>query len=134
MLYPIAVWTYSIPLLSAVAQVGYAWAMTFGLIGAFYPLRSRERFWVRLASDASYWLYLVHLPVVIALQGVFTFADWPAAVEALLITLLTVLSTMVSYLLAVRYTPIGWLLNGRRSLRDDVRALRGDATTVAVAA
>jgi len=125
--YPLAVMTTTVPVVSATAQVGFAWAMTVGLIGAFRPLGTRPRFWVRFGSDASYWLYVIHLPVVFALQGVFAFTDWPGAVEALLITVLTVASMGIVYAVAVRYTPLGWLLNGRRSLHDDLQALRPSA-------
>ncbi len=123
--YPIGVGVTSIPVISAIAQVAYAWVMAFGLIGLFRMAFAKERFWVRYASDSSYWLYVVHLPVVFALQGVFTFTDWPGVVEAALITVLTVSSMLIVYAVAVRYTPLGWLLNGRRTLRDDARALRG---------
>lgn len=124
-LYPLGLNASSTPVVSAAAQVAYAWTMTFGLIGLFKSVFAQERFWVRYASDSSYWLYIVHLPVVFALQGVFTFTDWPGAVEAALITALTVSSMLIVYAVAVRYTTLGWLLNGRRTFRNDMRALRG---------
>ena len=42
--------------------------MCFGSMGLFRWIAARERFWVRYLSDASYWLYLTHLPLVIAAQ------------------------------------------------------------------
>ena len=38
------------------------------MMGLFRWLASRERAWVRYVSDASYWIYLVHLPLVIWAQ------------------------------------------------------------------
>ena len=54
-----------------VYTAGYAlsiWYWTFGLLGAavrFFSRRSPVR---RYLADASYWFYLVHLPIVFALQ------------------------------------------------------------------
>jgi len=123
-LYPLGVGAASIPVVSAVAQVACAWTMAFGLIGLFKAVFAKERFWVRYASDSSYWLYIVHLPVVFVFQGVFAFTDWSGAIEAVLIAASTVSSMLIVYAFAVRYTPLGWLLNGRRTLRNDMRALR----------
>ena len=49
--------------LAAVAQAAFAWLMCFGLMGLFRLIAHRERFWVRYLSDASYWIYLWHLPL-----------------------------------------------------------------------
>ena len=50
-------------------QAAFAWTMTLGLIGLFTKLFRRERAWVRYLSDASYWIYLAHMPLVFLLQG-----------------------------------------------------------------
>ena len=59
----------------AVAQVVYAWMMSFGMMGLFRRVLRRERPWVRYVSDSSYWLYITHVPLVIAAQAVV--ASWP---------------------------------------------------------
>lgn len=41
------------------------WLLGFGLIGACERWLGRPRPWVRHASDASYWVYLVHLPIAV---------------------------------------------------------------------
>jgi len=124
-LYPVGAVMTSTPVVGALAEVAYAWIMAFGLMGLFKAVFAKERFWVRYASDSSYWLYIVHLPVVFALQGVFAFTDWPGAIEAALIFAITVSSMLIVYAVAVRYTPLGWLLNGKRTLSNDRRAVRG---------
>ncbi len=63
--------------LSAVLQVAYAWLMCFGSIGIFHWLASRERFWVRHLSDASYWIYLWHLPLILVGQRILV--EWPVS-------------------------------------------------------
>ena len=76
-------------------QAAYVWMMTLCLMGLFRAVLGEGNARVRYLSDASYWLYLMHLPLIIALQGVAQ--DWslPSVVK-------------------LRYTPIGTLLNGRR--------------------
>ncbi len=70
---------------------------------------------MRYLSDSSYWLYLAHLPLVIFLQSLIRSRDLPAGVKfwGLLIFASAVL--LGSYQLFVRYTPIGTMLNGKRT-------------------
>ena len=65
-------------------------------------------------ADSAYWLYLAHLPLVIALQ--LAVADWPGWVIAkfLLLNAVAILLLLASYHFGVRYTWIGALLNGPR--------------------
>ena len=101
----------------ALMQGAFAWTMTLGLIGLSARLFQRERAWVRYLSDASYWIYLAHMPLVFLLQGAV--ARWPLpAWQKLGIMVTTCLALLlVSYALLVRPTPIGWMLNGRRPAR-----------------
>ncbi len=91
------------------------WAWTLGLIGAavrFFSSHNAARRWI---SDSSYWIYIVHLPVVMALQVVVAPLPWPweAKYAAVLIAAFAVL--FASYQLLVRYSFIGRILNGRRT-------------------
>ena len=45
------------------------WMLIFGIVGAFVRLLDRPSPIVRYVSDASYWMYIVHLPIVIAVPG-----------------------------------------------------------------
>jgi surface polysaccharide O-acyltransferase-like enzyme len=69
---------------------------------------------VRLISDSSYWIYLIHLPVVFAIQFALMDVDWPLWVELFISALVTFAVGMLSYLVFVRWTPVGWMLNGRK--------------------
>jgi len=89
--------------------------MIFGLIGAFRKYCSGENPRIRYLSDASYWLYIAHLPVAMLLQIWIANAPWPGAVKLLAICTITTLFLLVIYELAVRYTWIGAMLNGRKS-------------------
>lgn len=98
-----------------VAQVAYAWAMSFGMIGLFRKVLTRERAWVRYLSDASYWLYLTHLPLVIMAQVLVRDWDMSPLVKFLLIITGVTGVLLVAYRAFVRYTWIGRLLNGPRA-------------------
>ena len=101
-------------------QAAYAWLMcphspgNFGLIGLFRLVASKERHWVRYMSDASYWLYLWHLPLILVAFGIMT--DWPISVHVkfALACMGTTAILLVTYQLGVRYTPVGTMLNGKR--------------------
>lgn len=102
---------------AATAQVAYTWLAIVTLMGLFRSVLATERRGVRYLSDSAYWLYLAHLPLVIWAQTWIRNWDLPAFVKfsGLLVTVTIVL--LSSYQLFVRYTPIGTLLNGKRTRR-----------------
>ena len=109
-------------LLSDLVQVAYAWLMTMGMIGLFESLLRRPRRWVRYLSDASYWLYLAHLPLILVGQGLLLEVDAPPLVKTLALTAAVTLSLLVVYQFAVRYSPIGTMLNGKRTRTPEIAA------------
>ena len=68
-LLPLGMVTMGQPALSGLPQICYAWGMTFGLIGLFRKALSRESGRIRYLSDSAYWLYLMHLPLVMLVQA-----------------------------------------------------------------
>ena len=96
-------------------QAAYAWMMTLGLIGLFRAALGEGNARVRYLSDSSYWLYVMHLPLIIALQGLAQ--DWPlpSVVKLALLIAATTGALLLVYEWGVRYTPLGALLNGRRT-------------------
>ena len=96
-------------------EVAFTWLMICGCIGFFRSvLLARNRF-VRYLSDASYWLYLAHLPLVILLQWWVKDWDFPALVKFGIVLTGTTGSLLTVYHFAVRYSWLGTLLNGPRS-------------------
>ncbi|MFG0252186.1 MAG: acyltransferase family protein, partial [Phycisphaerales bacterium JB038] len=67
--------------LANLGQVLYVWLMIFGLIGLCEAVLSRERYWVRYVSDSSYWLYLVHLPLILLGQILLRDLALPAVLK-----------------------------------------------------
>jgi glucan biosynthesis protein C len=72
---------------------------------------------VQYVSDASYWLYLVHLPIVIWLQIAFAELPFYWAFKLIAIFVITIGLLLLIYDLLVRSTFIGAVLNGKRKPR-----------------
>jgi ABC-type multidrug transport system ATPase subunit/peptidoglycan/LPS O-acetylase OafA/YrhL len=90
------------------------WGWVFGLTGASLHFLSNYSAVRRYIADASYWIYIAHLPVVAAFQvwvGHWNL-HWSVKFPFILVASFAVL--FASYHLLVRSTPIGLLLNGRR--------------------
>ena len=103
-------------LLATVLQPAYAWTMSLAMIGLFCRLFPNPRPAVTLLADASYWMYLSHVPLVLAAQLLVRQWPLPAGVKFLIILAGVTAILLVSYRWCVRYTVIGTLLNGPRVL------------------
>ncbi|MBP2158065.1 MULTISPECIES: acyltransferase family protein [Asticcacaulis] len=91
-----------------------AWSYAFFLIGGARILLKNESPLVRYLSDASYWIYIVHIPLVLLFQYLVKDYDWHIAAKVAIVLFGTLLTGLLSYSLIVRYTFIGTILNGRR--------------------
>lgn len=91
------------------------WLWSFALIGCFTRYLTRQPAALRYAAESSYWVYLVHLPCVIAVE--YVIRDWATAapLKMILNIAITSIIALVSYELLVRRTVIGVLLNGHRA-------------------
>ncbi|GGY83784.1 hypothetical protein GCM10011613_30860 [Cellvibrio zantedeschiae] len=76
-------------------------------------LNSHSKF-MRLIADSSYWIYIIHLPLLFALQYQLMDKNWSLFAKFSVASGVTLAIGFVTYLLLVRWTPIGWMLNGRR--------------------
>lgn len=106
-----------IGLIRAGFVVGYAmmmWSLVALSIGLFKRFLDKPRKVVRYIADSSYWLYLVHLPIVVWLQVAFAELSFRWPLKLIAISLLTVAISLVLYDLFVRSTLIGKTLNGRK--------------------
>lgn len=91
-----------------------AWTTTFAVIGLALRFASGFSPARRYVADASYWLYLIHLPLVMALQVAVSRLDWPWPVKFAAILLIAFPPMLASYQFLVRHSFIGAVLNGRR--------------------
>lgn len=85
--------------------------LSLGAVGAFQRWCSQESRLGRYVSDAAYWMYLAHLPVVFLMQA--WVAKWPApwGLKLLLVTALATAFCLATYQLGVRGRWLGRLLN-----------------------
>lgn len=107
-------------LLKAGFMLSYAvmmWSLISLSIGLCKKWLYRPNRVVQYVSDASYWLYLVHLPIVIWLQIAFAELPFYWAFKLIAIYLITIGLSLLIYDLVVRSTFIGAVLNGKRKSR-----------------
>jgi len=97
------------------------WSWTFAVIGVAMKYLSGESKVRRYLADSSYWMYIMHLPIVFALQGLMM--QWPLhwTVKIALILVITFMALLVTYHYWVRSTFIGERLNGKRFPRSGVQ-------------
>ena len=113
-------------LLNAVFYGAAAVAFGAGLVGLFERLLLVPRPWVRWLADSSYWIYIIHLPIVTVLTFYLAHLDrqgwledltgigWSAEMKFVAACAVTGALGIVTYRYLVRYTPLGTLLNGKR--------------------
>ena len=90
------------------------WLLIFGITGLFIRYGSHHTKRMRYISDASYWVYLIHLPLTAILPTVVWKLPIGAIPKFLLVVLGTIIVCFVTYHYAVRNTFIGKFLNGRK--------------------
>ena len=101
----------------AVCAAGTAWAWVYGLMGLGVARLSTRRAWVRYLGDASYWMYVMHLPLLVGIGALLTHTPWPAELKLLVTIGATSALLLLTYDLFVRSTWIGAWLNRRRRPR-----------------
>jgi glucan biosynthesis protein C len=69
-------------------------------------LLDRRQGVLRYIAESSYWTYLLHLPVLLALQYALQDQNWPWPLKLLLTLALTLAVCLASYQLLVRHTPL----------------------------
>jgi hypothetical protein len=105
----------AVSLLGAACYALAGWTATFAVLGLAVRFLSGYSATRRYIADASYWLYLVHLPIVMALQVAVARLDWPWPVKYAGIIAVTFALCFASYQWLVRYSFVGAVLNGPRS-------------------
>lgn len=102
----------------SLAYAHMMWGLVLGFLGMFTRYCRRESAATRYVADASYWVYIVHLPLVVALQVWLGRVVLPWPIKYAIICLVVLLLAFLSYHYLVRATFIGVQLNGRRYPRD----------------
>ena len=124
-LFVVGITTMNDRLLAIALQPAYAWAMALGLIGLCARFRSRPSPFMSWMADASYWMYLVHVPLVMMAQLVVRRWAIPAELKFLAVMAMVMPVLMLTYRYGVRFTAIGSVLNGRRGGATEAGAVVG---------
>jgi len=90
------------------------WFFIYGFLGFFLHYLEKPIPLARYMADASYWMYLVHLPCTIVLPVFLSTLPLPTFVKFSTVLGTTTFLTVVTYHYWVRATMIGQVLNGRR--------------------
>ncbi|MET0357165.1 MAG: acyltransferase family protein [Cellvibrio sp.] len=100
--------------LYASAYIFAQWCWAFAIIGiAIKYFKKPDKQW-RYLADASYWMYLIHLPIVWLLQA--WMLSWPLhwSIKLPSMLLITSFLLLASYHYLVRSTFMGKFLNGKK--------------------
>ena len=104
-------------LLHVVIKSIILWLFIFGITGLFVRHTSTYSPFMRYLSDASYWVYLVHVSFTSIIPGLIS--SWPisASLKFLFVFFASSFLCFLSYHYLVRATFIGKFLNGRKYAR-----------------
>ena len=106
--------TVGIHILAMVSLAAAMWFFIYGFLGLFLRYLEKPIPLARYMADASYWMYLVHLPCTIVLPVFLSNLPLPTFVKFSAVLGTTTFLTVVTYHYWVRATVIGKVLNGRR--------------------
>lgn len=116
--------TWQGPTLEGNSRILYAfcymtglWCWVFAFIGAAVRFLSKESPATRYVSDASYWIYLMHLGTVAFFLMLTRPFDWHWSIKFAIMVAGSMSILLVTYHYLVRFTWLGAILNGRRHLR-----------------
>ncbi len=90
------------------------WASLLALVGLAHRYLGRPRPALRYLADASYWIYLSHMPAAVGLVALAGTTALGTAPQFLVVSAGALAFSLVTYPLLVRYTAIGQVLNGPR--------------------
>ncbi|MFK7795676.1 MAG: acyltransferase family protein [Gammaproteobacteria bacterium] len=90
------------------------WLMFFGLTGLFLRYLDFPSKYVRYMVDASYWIYLIHLPVTVCIPGLIVATGLSAGVKIIIVLFGTIAFGVITYDILVRSTFVGVILSGKR--------------------
>jgi peptidoglycan/LPS O-acetylase OafA/YrhL len=118
--------------LTLLLGAGFAcWLILFGLWGLFARwLRNPNRV-VAYVADASFWIYLIHLPALLLVENALARTDLPAGLRLGAAVAGALAFSLLTYAIFVRRTPIGRFLRGGKRL--DPRGAAGPQPAPATA-
>jgi glucans biosynthesis protein C len=101
-------------MLYSIAYMIGVWCWIFGLIGASLRFLSNESPLRRYIADSSYWMYLLHVPLLMFVHSLLQATEWHWSIEYTLSIVFVMPILLLTYHYWVRSTFIGATLNGKR--------------------
>jgi hypothetical protein len=89
--------------------------LVVGLIGWFSLAFSHPNSFWKYIADSAYWIYLIHMPLVMTTQLLLLRTEMPGFLRFPIVVSVTLFFSFLSYRYLVRYTWVGTMLNGKRS-------------------
>ncbi len=99
-----------------IAYVVGSWCVSLGLIGVAIRFLSGYSAVRRYLADASYWIYLMHIPALFFFSQALHPLHWHWSLKFPVTMLCALTALLLSYHFLVRFTFIGATLNGRRAI------------------
>ncbi|HWA54618.1 MAG TPA: acyltransferase family protein [Solirubrobacterales bacterium] len=107
----------SSPVVHGAALLIYAlatWASLLALIGLATRYLNRPKPRLRYLADASYWIYLSHMPLMVPVLALLAATSLGLPLQFAIVTASALALSLLTYALCVRYSVIGRVLNGPR--------------------
>jgi len=90
------------------------WCLVWGIVGFTFNYKRAPGPILTYLSEASYWIYLIHLPIIFALGGYMMTWQTSIFIKAGVLISFTTLFSLLTYHLWARSTLIGLVLNGKK--------------------
>ena len=69
---------------------------------------------MRYLAESSFWVYIIHVPIIALMQALLLPLAWPVAVKFLLVAAVAIALSLLSYEYIVRRSLVGEIINGAR--------------------
>jgi hypothetical protein len=102
----------------------FPWLTVFGGLGVFMRILSGRGTVMRYLAESSFWVYLIHVPIVALVQALLLPVAWPLLIKFLFVAAVAIVVSLSSYEFIVRRSLIGEIVNGARK-RSSRRGLFG---------
>lgn len=107
--------TTPLKIIAMLISIINSWFLSLGLLGMFYRFFDVYSKTLRYFAAASYWFYLIQVPIISILQLYFISFTMPLVFKLLNVYIFSIVIMAITYTLCVRKTFIGVLLNGQRA-------------------
>lgn len=117
----------------AALQAVFSWTMVFGFLGGMIRWAGRPIESIRFGNEASFWIYLVHLPVVCIMQVVILPWELNPWIKLTIVSISGLVISLLTYEFCVRYSFLGSVIIGRRKAHATKQGWRLEAGWASVA-